>query len=730
VLAGLSVAFDASCEEMWLAWRHGACLVHAPRALVRTGVDLGPWLEAQRITIVSTVPTLAALWPPDALEDVRLLIFGGEACPPELAERVAVEGREVWNTYGPTEATVVACAAQLTGAGPVRIGLPLDGWDLAAGQTVTSTGRGRRLVIGGVGLARYLDPARTSSSLAPTLADTHGRRPRGSSRRAAVRRAADDQAKLGAGGSSPGGRRRAAQARRRGAAAAVPGRRRRHRRAGRLPRGHGSRHARPGRSPASAARRASAPLVPHSPSSTTCRCAPRKVDRDALPWPLPGRGARTFPRGLPAPPAPRRGWRSAGPSARDPACLAAGRLLRARGGSLSSAQLVRPRTRLPRSPSPMSTTAHDSATPGYPRRAWLRSARWSEPCSSRRAARVVQELAQVPVVTVMGCAGCSARRGSQPAGVWATVPWALTVVVVVLLGWLVLVSPPADRCGRDVVAAPAVFASARTGAAAASPAVGAEAVVRAVGAENPSGAAWTMVCAALGASGRAQRPEGAAAGHRMPTSARRPVESQVDLAGHWLDGDVLHVGRVRIGRRHVGSRSTPPGRAMGQDAEAPRARWWRARCHRESVGAGTGGAAPGARTAGWAPRPGPVWVAVRPTGGAPACCRAGRARRPGGDRGRCARRADARTRCRCRWPPPWRLVAVLVLATHGSRRPVAGAGTVLWALLRSRTVAGVGTERWSTRPGRPLPLAASLVTPTWLRLLGANGKGKPRPRPS
>jgi len=38
VLAGLSVAFDASCEEMWLAWRNGACLVPAPRALVRSGV--------------------------------------------------------------------------------------------------------------------------------------------------------------------------------------------------------------------------------------------------------------------------------------------------------------------------------------------------------------------------------------------------------------------------------------------------------------------------------------------------------------------------------------------------------------------------------------------------------------------------------------------------------------------------------------------------------------------
>uniref|UniRef100_UPI003365A480 AMP-binding protein n=1 Tax=Intrasporangium sp. TaxID=1925024 RepID=UPI003365A480 len=111
VLAGLSVAFDASCEEMWLAWGHGACLVAAPRALVRTGMDLGPWLVTQEISIVSTVPTLAALWPAEALEPVRLLIFGGEACPPELAERLATADREVWNTYGPTEATVVACGA-------------------------------------------------------------------------------------------------------------------------------------------------------------------------------------------------------------------------------------------------------------------------------------------------------------------------------------------------------------------------------------------------------------------------------------------------------------------------------------------------------------------------------------------------------------------------------------------------------------------------------------------
>ncbi|GGZ21088.1 hypothetical protein GCM10010300_76150 [Streptomyces olivaceoviridis] len=113
VLAGLSVAFDASCEEMWLAWRHGACLVPAPRVLVRAGAAICPWLLERRITVASTVPSLAALWPSEALAGIHLLIVGGEACPPELAQRLVAEVDQVWNTYGPTEATVVSCAARL-----------------------------------------------------------------------------------------------------------------------------------------------------------------------------------------------------------------------------------------------------------------------------------------------------------------------------------------------------------------------------------------------------------------------------------------------------------------------------------------------------------------------------------------------------------------------------------------------------------------------------------------
>ena len=172
VLAGLSVAFDASCEEMWLAWGHGACLVPAPRSVVKTGPELVTWLAQRRVSVVSTVPTMATLWPTDALHGgIRLLVLGGEACPSALAGRLVHQGTEVWNTYGPTEATVVSCGARLSGDEPVRIGLPLDGWLLAvvdpASEQPVPWGEVGELVIGGAGVARYLDSEKDAVNFRP-----------------------------------------------------------------------------------------------------------------------------------------------------------------------------------------------------------------------------------------------------------------------------------------------------------------------------------------------------------------------------------------------------------------------------------------------------------------------------------------------------------------------------------------------------------------------------------
>ncbi|MBV9412886.1 MAG: AMP-binding protein, partial [Acidimicrobiia bacterium] len=169
VAASLSVAFDASCEEMWLAWAHGAALVAAPRSVVRSGVDFGPWLVAHRISVVSSVPTLAALWDEEVIATFRTVILGGEPCPEVLAWRLA-QHAEAWNTYGPTEATVVSTAARLEPGQPVRIGWPIPGWKVAvvdeSGHPVASGSNGE-LVIAGEGLGRYLDPVLDAERFAP-----------------------------------------------------------------------------------------------------------------------------------------------------------------------------------------------------------------------------------------------------------------------------------------------------------------------------------------------------------------------------------------------------------------------------------------------------------------------------------------------------------------------------------------------------------------------------------
>ena len=64
----------------------------------------------------------------------------------------------------------MACGALLDGTDPVRIGLPLDGWDLAvvdAEGNPVAEGESGELIIGGVGLARYLDPEKDAEKYAP-----------------------------------------------------------------------------------------------------------------------------------------------------------------------------------------------------------------------------------------------------------------------------------------------------------------------------------------------------------------------------------------------------------------------------------------------------------------------------------------------------------------------------------------------------------------------------------
>jgi non-ribosomal peptide synthetase-like protein len=759
VLAGLSVAFDASCEEMWLAWRNGACLVPAPRALVRSGLDLGPWLVARGITVVSTVPTLASLWPAQQLDAVRLLIFGGEACPPELAERL-VGGREVWNTYGPTEATVVACAAQLTGQGPVRIGLPLDGWDLAVvgpDQLPVADGEIGELIIGGVGLARYLDPARDAERFAPmpslgwARAYRSGDLVRSDAEGLQFIGRADDQVKIGGRRIELGEVDASLQALPgvAGAAAAV------RTTAG----GHqilvGYLVATPDAeldlSAASADLRRVLPaaLVPRLavvdaiPTRTS-----GKVDRDGLPWPLPGMPTRTEP-----------GHHLEGTSAwvaqlwseilgadvgrRDDDFFAHG------GGSLSAARLVSAlRARFPEV-----TVADVYDNPRLGDLADILDEYSPAVGSGDRAVRpvpritrVIQAMLIVPLATLIGlrwltwlailCGVLSLFGGVA----WAPAPswwW-------VVLGWLVLISPP-GRMAITVAGARVVLRGVRPGSYPRGGSVHlrlwfAESLAAAAGADGVAMAPWMVYYArALGA-----HVEPGVDLHAVPpitgmlTLARGcSVAPEVDLSGHWLDGDLLHLGRIRIGARaSVGSRTMlAPGTRIGQDSEVDAGSFVSGAVPPGELWAGSPAVLSGMARGDWPPRRPPparhwipiygltaVLIALLPVIGAAAgLVVIGTRARDAATAGEAARAA-------------LQLIVPATLVGFGVFALLALVGIRLLGVgmreghhpVRSR----IGWQAWATErlmdEARTLlfPIYASLFTPVWLRALGAKvGRG-------
>jgi len=127
IYQGFSTAFDASVEEIWAAFSIGATLCVPGEEIARSPADAAEFINANGITYFSTVPTFLSMVPGD-LPTVRTLVLGGEACPPDLVSRWATPGRRMLNTYGPTEATVVATMAECSPGKPVTIGRPLPGY--------------------------------------------------------------------------------------------------------------------------------------------------------------------------------------------------------------------------------------------------------------------------------------------------------------------------------------------------------------------------------------------------------------------------------------------------------------------------------------------------------------------------------------------------------------------------------------------------------------------------
>ncbi|MGH6830459.1 MAG: non-ribosomal peptide synthetase, partial [Methylocella sp.] len=156
VFQGASVAFDLSMEEIWVPYLAGASLFVATAEMMGEADKLPALLEANRVTVLDTVPTLLALLPCD-IASLRLIILGGEACPASIADRWCRPRRKIFNSYGPTETTVVATVAEVRPGAPVTIGRPIANYTCYVagdGLDLLPPGVEGELLIGGPGVAK------------------------------------------------------------------------------------------------------------------------------------------------------------------------------------------------------------------------------------------------------------------------------------------------------------------------------------------------------------------------------------------------------------------------------------------------------------------------------------------------------------------------------------------------------------------------------------------------
>lgn len=134
-------------------------------------------IDEYAITVINTAPShFGQLMEarPDTMGRLRLVVLGGEALDPEVSsgwlKLLESQGIELWNAYGPTEATISSTWERLTADGVMRgsIGRPISNvrvYVLDSNRRLSPPGIPGELHVGGVAVARgYLGQPRLTAS--------------------------------------------------------------------------------------------------------------------------------------------------------------------------------------------------------------------------------------------------------------------------------------------------------------------------------------------------------------------------------------------------------------------------------------------------------------------------------------------------------------------------------------------------------------------------------------
>ncbi|MFI6350930.1 amino acid adenylation domain-containing protein [Streptomyces sp. NPDC050560] len=156
----VSFGFDISVADTLTTLTHGGTLAIAAKEEVASPDLLSSRLLADRVHTVVLPPSVLATVDGRTFPDLRVVISGGEACPPKLAASFAARFRFL-NGYGPTETAVAASLFEVPpGFGEraaVPIGTAVDGASLyvvdGAGAPAAPGATGE-ICVGGTGVAR------------------------------------------------------------------------------------------------------------------------------------------------------------------------------------------------------------------------------------------------------------------------------------------------------------------------------------------------------------------------------------------------------------------------------------------------------------------------------------------------------------------------------------------------------------------------------------------------
>ncbi|MDZ8188239.1 MAG: amino acid adenylation domain-containing protein [Nostoc sp. ChiSLP02] len=161
VLQFASFSFDACISEILMALGAGATLYLGTKDSIMPGMPLIDRLRDDGITHVTLPPSALAVLPTEELPTLQAIVVAGEACPVELMRQWS-KGRNFFNAYGPTEASVCVAIAKCTSEDQkISIGRPIANtriYILDQNLQPVPVGVAGELHIGGAGLARgYLN---------------------------------------------------------------------------------------------------------------------------------------------------------------------------------------------------------------------------------------------------------------------------------------------------------------------------------------------------------------------------------------------------------------------------------------------------------------------------------------------------------------------------------------------------------------------------------------------